>query len=112
MYSNFSPPVAPSDRPSVRVTIALPSDRTATDQRPSSPTRIDNTVTAVSRPVSRALVTHGDNPAARASESRQTSPPTMQMPVRTPATTRSPTPGTATAAPTASTATTTSSTAA
>ena len=46
----------------------------------------------------RSRVTHGGSPAARASAPRQTSPPTMQIPVRTVRTSRSPTPGTATAA--------------
>ena len=107
-----TPTVAPSARPSVCVTTALPSDRTATDQRWSSPTRSTATSTVVSEPRSRALVTHGASPAAAASASRQMSPPTMQTPVRTAATTRSPTPGTATVPTSASTAATTSSTAA
>ena len=110
-----TPPVAPTDTASDRETTAVSSDCTATLQRPSSPTRSsERRSTAVSVPSSRCRTTQGSSPAARASASRQMSPPTMQIPVRTVATTRSPTPGTAaTPAPAAaSTTATTSSTAA
>ena len=88
-----TPTVPPSSFSSSRVTIARPSERSASCHSPCPPSR----TTAMS---TRRVLALGPlarqarrEPGRAASESRHTSPPTMQRPVRTVVMTRSPTPG-------------------
>ena len=60
-----------------------PSERSASCHSPCPPRRTTAKSSVVSCRVQRSPVRHGASPAAAASAGRQTSPPTMQRPVRT-----------------------------